>query len=210
MSIFGPKILEEHQSKYSGPVRLMQGWGYKYVSTGILTQSGGVVEDVWRPVLKKIGRTHKTWLILGLGCGTVAKMISARLSPTAITGVDIDPLMLDLGRRHFALEHIPGLTVIRGDASRFVARTRRKFDFILVDLYLGDKLPAFVYTAKFLDRLRALGRSVVFNHLFYDDSKRQAAGRLVAKVGKIFPRVELVRSLTNILIVARAKPEDNI
>lgn len=202
MSIFGPKILEEHQSKYSGPVKLMQGWGYKYVSTGILTQSGGVVEDVWRPVLKKVGQPHKGWLILGLGCGTVAKMISDKLAPAAITGVELDPLMLDLGRHHFDLDKIPNLKVIRGDARRFVTRPRKKYDFILVDLYLGDKLPPFVYTGKFLIRLDKIGQTVIFNHLFYDEPKRQAAQKLVTKLANIFPSVELVRSLTNLLIIA--------
>jgi len=202
--MFGPEVLEEFDSPFGGRIRLMQGWGYKYVATGILTQSGGVIEDVWRPLLKKIGQKNKTWLILGLGAGTVAHMISKKYSPKAIVGVEIDPIMLDLGRRHFDLNAIPNLDIIQGDASQpsnWKTVQLRNFDYILVDLYLGDQLPKFVYARPFLRRLRQLGQTVVFNHLFYDAAKRQAAEGLVAATQQIFTSVTLVRSLTNVLIV---------
>jgi len=203
--MFGPKILEEYHSPYGGRIRLMQGWGYKYVATGILTQSGGVVADVWRPVLQKYSQKNKSWLILGLGAGTVANMLAKKYSPTSIVGVEIDPVMLDLGRRHFNLDKIPNLDVVQGDAQKLENWKTGQlvyYDYILVDLYLGDLLPSFVYSPAFLRSLHQVGRTVVFNHLFYDDSKRAAAGKLVATVSKIFHSVQLHRSLTNLLVVA--------
>ena len=55
-SIFRPKVISEFESRYSGTIQVRQGWGYKYVATGDLTQSGGVVADIWKPIVKKLER----------------------------------------------------------------------------------------------------------------------------------------------------------
>lgn len=203
MSIFSfkPKILEEHQSKFSGPVKVVSSWGDKYIATGILTQSGGLVKEVWEGVLKKYGREDKTWLILGLAGGTIAKIISDRLRPQKIVGVEIDPLMIELGKKYLDLNKIPGLEIILADTKSYMQRATGHFDFILVDMYLGDKLPDFVYDPKFLNKLGQLGELVIFNHLFYDADKKSKAGELVNNLKQIFTEVTLVRKLTNLLII---------
>ena len=204
--MFGPKVLEEFNSPYSGNIRLIQTWGYKYVATAGLTQSGGLVRDVWKPILKKLAHNHKlkptSWLILGLATGSVADMIAHKFHPQKIVGVELDPIMLDLGRRHFGLDQIPNLHVIQADAKSYVHRSRTSFDVILVDLYLGDRLPDFVYSDPFISRLKKLGQTIVINHLFYDDSKKLTAEGLVKKLDQVFSHIELVRTLTNLMIIA--------
>jgi len=198
--MFGPKVIEKFKSKHSGDMEVRQGWGYKYVATGNLTQSGGVVADVWKPVIKKYGQKNKSWLILGLATGTVAKLIP---QPSQITGVEIDPLMLNIGKKYFDLDQIPNLKILRLSAERYVLRADEVFDFVLVDLYLGDQVPSFVYSKNFLDQLGQLGQLVIINHLFYDDSKRQKAEELLKKLKAIFKKIELVRVLTNLVIIAK-------
>jgi spermidine synthase len=199
--LFGPKTLEERQSEYSGSVKVVSTWGYKYIATGILTQSGGLVKDVWEGVLKKYGRKNRSWLILGLAGGTIAKIVSDRLKPTQIVGVEIDPLMVELGKKYLDLSKIPKLEIIVADAKTYVFSVTGKFDYILVDMYLGDKLPDFVYTDKILRRFKTLGSCVIFNHLFYDSQKKVKAEELVNKLKLIFKEVTLVRKLTNLLII---------
>jgi spermidine synthase len=199
--LFGSKILEEHESKFSGPVKVVSFWGYKYIATGILTQSGGLVKDVWEQVLKKYGRKQKSWLILGLAGGTIAKVVSDYLKPAKITGVEIDPLMIDLGKRYLDLNKIPELEIVLADAKNYIYQTKSSFDYILVDMYLCDKLPDFVYSPKFLKRLKQLSSYVIFNHLFYDPEKKTKAEELVNKLKLIFTEVTLVRKLTNLLII---------
>jgi hypothetical protein len=196
----GPKLLARYQSPYSGDIRVMQTLGYRYVATGILTQSGGVVADVWKPVLKKIAQKNKTWLILGLATGTVAEMISNKYNPSHMTGVEIDPAMLEIGQKYFSLSKIPKLDIVQADAVSYIKTLKDRFDYILVDMYLGDKLPEFVYTSRFLHSLKLLGRTVVFNHLFYDDSKKALAEKLISSLKIIFPTISLQRVLTNVMI----------
>lgn len=203
--IFGPKTIAERDSKFSGRLKVVSTFGYRYIATGILTQSGGLVKEVWADTLRKFGRKGKSWLVLGLAGGTIAKFVSDRLSPETIVGVEIDPDMIELGKMYLDLNHIPELEIIQKDARLFVKSCRRNFDYILVDMYLGDKLPDFVYDVAFLSRLSKLGRVVIFNHLFYDPDKRAKAAELVAKLKPLFPSVTLSRKLTNLLVICSPK-----
>jgi spermidine synthase len=203
--MFGPKLLEEVQSKYSGPLRVMQAWGYRYVSTGYWTQSGGIIKDVWQPVFKKLKpQKNKSWLILGLAAGTLAKMIP---QPAQITCVEIDPAMIAIGKKYFGLSQIPNLKIIQKDAKDYLLTTKDRFDFILVDMYLGDQLPKFVYSQKFLGQLEQLGQLVIVNNLFYTDTQKITCKNFIKSLEKIFPKIELIRSLTNLLVICRGKSD---
>lgn len=190
--MFGTKVLEKFDSKYSGEVKVMQAWGYKYVATGFWTQSGGIIKELWQPVFKKVKfEKNKTWSILGLSTGTVAKLLP---SPAKIFGVEIDPIMIEIGKKYFDLNKIPNLEIICADAQKY----HPPADITLVDLYYGDQMPSFVYSDKFLKYLKNL---VIINHLYYTPDQKQNAEKLVKKLEKIFTQVELLRSLTNLLII---------
>jgi spermidine synthase len=199
--MFSPKLLESRHSKFSGDINVFSDFGYKYISTGQLTQSGGLVKDVWEPVLKKIGQKNKSWLILGLAGGTLAGMIAKKYQPNHLVGVEIDPIMVDLGKKYLKLADIPNLEIIIKDAQKYIETTKGRFDYIFVDMYFGDKLPQFIYSPKFLKKFRILGHTVIFNHLFYDDKKVKNANKLVTSLKSIFPKINLLRKLTNLLII---------
>ncbi len=201
LDFFKPRTLEVSKSKYSGDLRVVSGFGYRYITTGPLTQTGGIVKDVWQPVLDKYGKSGKTWLVLGLAGGTIAKHVSDTKSPRQITGVEIDPEMVRLGKKYLDLDKIPTLEIFTEDAVRYVSRTKAKYDYVLVDMYLGDKLPTFVYDQKFLKKLSTIGSTVIFNHLFYDAQKKLLAEKLITDLQKIFFSVELSRQLTNLLVI---------
>lgn len=203
MPLFSSQVLEEADSKFSGRLRVMDSWGSRYIATGPLTQSGGLVKDVWEAVLKKYGRKNSTWLILGLAGGTIAGVISRKLKPKNIVGVEIDPVMVELGKKYLGLNQVLNLDIVIADAKVYLESLTSHFDYILVDMYLGDRLPDFVYDRKFLEKLKKSGNTVIFNHLFYDDSKRKKAGELVESLKPLFSEVILVRKLTNLLIVGK-------
>jgi len=210
LSLFSPKILETVNSKYSGEVKVVSTWGYKYIATGVLTQSGGLVRDVWEPVLRQVAKKSFPWaesgLILGLAGGTIAGIVAGLYPGIHITGVEIDPEMIRLGRKYLGMDKIPNLDIEIKDAKDYVFHIplHSHFDLILVDMYIGDQLPSFVYSPKFLKKLSQSGRLVIFNHLYYDDCKRRLAGQLVDRLGQIFGEVRLMRKLTNLLIICEA------
>jgi spermidine synthase len=200
--VFFPKILEQKQSVHSGLIKVVRSGGYNYISTGPLTQSGGIVRELWWDLLKKVGKPNKSWLILGLSGGTIAQIVNKLFPPADITGVEIDPVMIDFGKKYLDLDKIPGLEIVIDDAQHYLSHSAiQPFNYILVDMYLGDKLPEFVYSPDFLKRLKLLSPYIIFNHLFYDYPKRQNAKKLVAELEKIFSHVKLIRKLTNLLII---------
>ena len=189
-------IVEEIKSKYSGVlvVKKTWDWGWKYyVSTGLLTQSCGIINDLWRPVIKSLRLKIENCLILGLATGTLAKM----LPDMQITVVEIDPAMIAIGKKYFGLDKIPKLKIINQDAKDF----RGRFDVIFVDLYLGDKPPSFLYSHKYLKKINEMGKMVIINHLFYDPEKKTKAEMLINKLNKYFKNIKLQHVLTNVMII---------
>jgi spermidine synthase len=184
-------------------MQVIKGYGTKYVVTGQWTQSGGVIYDVWKPILDKVARKNNSWLILGLATGTAAKLISKKYKPSRIVGVEIDPDMIRIGRQYFDLDKIPDLEVKVLSAKDYVLSAIEHFDYVLVDMYSGDKLPEFVYTEKFLRKLRRCGDVVVINHLFYESWMKENAEKLVENVKNIWDEVRLERVLTNLMIICR-------
>lgn len=199
-------VLEEIVSQYSGKLRVIKSlFGDPYISTGYLTQSGGLVHDVWQPVTKLIthhSSLHK-FLILGLAGGTLAKLISKANPKASITGVEIDPAMVYLGKKYLGLDKINNLKIIIKDANDYLLKTKDYFDVIFVDLYLNDQVPDFVYSKKFLQKLRA--KIIIINHLFYDEDKKQQAHKLIDQCQMLNYQITLRRVLTNVLIIATPK-----
>ena len=193
----GTKILEERKSKFNGDVRVVRSWGMgTYIQSNGLTQSGGIVESIWRSVLKKIkAEKIKSVLVLGLGGGTVAKLIRKFWPEAKIKGVDIDPVMIELGKKYLGLDEI-GIGVEIRDAFDLPLGHH---DLIIVDLYQGDKFPKKFEDESFLKKLVGSGL-VIFNRLYYGD-KRPEAVRFGNKLQKVFKRVEWFYPEVNLMFV---------
>ncbi|TSC88126.1 MAG: spermidine synthase [Microgenomates group bacterium Gr01-1014_16] len=201
---FVPQILATIPSRFNGRIIVKDGFGSRYIHTDVaeVTQSGGIVNKLWLPVFKKIKPSPgKSWLVLGLAGGTVVRQISQKFTPSRLVGVEIDPVMIDIGKKYFDLDKIPNLEIIQLDAKRYTLNAKDHFDYILVDLYIGDKIPAFTSQPEFLDQLEQLGQLVIFNRLFYNSANKTSAQEFVKLVGNHFSKTELVRSFANLMII---------
>jgi spermidine synthase len=207
--MLGTKILEERESKYNGQLKAVRSLGFgTYIQAGGLTQSGGIVESIWRSTLKKINvkkLNAKSVLILGLGGGTVAKLIKKNWPESKITGVDIDPIIIELGKKYLGLDP-DGLKIIIGDALGIIQNSKfkiQKFDLIVVDLYNGDKYPEKFDTENYIHLVRSLlAREgvAIFNRLYYNDKRPQAV-KFGNKLKKIFYKVEWFYPEANLMFV---------
>jgi spermidine synthase len=94
-------------------------------------------------------------LILGLGGGTVARLLRARWGVVRILGVDDDPTILATAN---AVGWLPlgGVEVLMTDAFTYVATCQERFDYIAVDLFRGDRLAGRAFGKPFLRRVRGL------------------------------------------------------
>lgn len=80
-------------------------------------------------------RTVSSILILGLGCGTVARQCRALFPTAVIAGVDLNREVLDLAYRDFALGKI-GINVVAVSGQAYLTETSLKFDAIIDDMWL--------------------------------------------------------------------------
>lgn len=202
---FKPQILESINSRVSGKMEVRKLGRDIYVTTSGLTQSGGLIKDLWSKTLKKTAKTHSlekcSWLILGSATGTLAKIVATHYSPSRMVGVEMDPEMLRIGKEYFELGKITGLEIVQRDANKYIQSTTDNFDWVLVDLYVGDQLPKFVYSDRFISAVKKNGHQAIFNHLFYDPGKVKLAKSLSAKLATKFSHIQLIRELSNLLIV---------
>ena len=197
--MIGTKILAERKSKFNGNLRVIRSLGLgTYIQSDGLTQSGGVVEGIWKRTLKRIRNSKfeiQNCLILGLGGGTVAKLLRKYWPKAKITGIDIDSEIVDLGNKYLGLGEVD-LDIKIQDAGQEILGS---FDLTVVDLYNGDRFPSKFETKKFLSCLTD-SKIVVFNRLFYKD-KRGPAMEFGEKLKKIFRNVEYYYPGVNVMFI---------
>jgi spermidine synthase len=126
--------------------------GRKVLRVGGVIQSVGVdashVPDVWDAMLPR--ERPASALILGLGGGTIATLMTRRWGPLPIVGVERDPAVAWLARHEFGLDALPHVEIVVADAFEYARRCERCFDAICVDLYVAGKLTHGVLGAAFL------------------------------------------------------------
>lgn len=204
--MIGTRILEERKSNFNGNLRVVKSFGLgTYIQANGLTQSGGVVESIWKSTLKRIAyrekRIVKNCLILGLGGGTVAKLIRKLWPDVKITGVEIDPVMVELGKKYLELDK-SDVDIKIADASNSALYAKR-YDLVVVDLYQGDKFPKKFEDENFLEKLTR-NKLVIFNRLYYGD-KRPEAVKFGLKLQKIFKKVEYYYPEANLMLLCYAR-----
>lgn len=205
----GRQILEEVQSPINGKLVVVRdlAWG-THIMAGGLTQSGGVAGEIWKTSLRKL----RPWfsdpgqvLILGLGGGSIVGIVRRFWPRAEIVGVDIDPVIVNLGKKYLGLKKL-GIEVKIQDAleyARGAKKKAKKYDLICVDLYVGDSFPQKFEEGKFLELIRKLLTKkgvVVFNRLYYGD-KRPLAMKFLGKLQETFGRVEILFPQANIMFL---------
>lgn len=126
--------------------------GRPVLRVGGVIQSVGVNEtyqaDIWDAMLPHNRPANA--LILGLGGGTIASLLTQRFGPVPITGVECDPAVVWLARRQFGLDALEHLRIVVKDAFEFVRHCREQYDTICVDLYTAGKMAHGVLGPRFL------------------------------------------------------------
>lgn len=207
MNLFGlTKILEERKSPYNGNLRVVKTFGMgTYIQSDGLTQSGGIVESIWKETIREIlkqKRNISSVLILGFGAGTVAKLVRKYLPNSEIEGIEIDKYMLELGEKYLELDK-GDYKIKIGDAFKELKNIKNKYSLIIVDLYQGDQFPSnfedgknIILIKKILDKTGI----VIFNRLYYGD-KRPETVKFGRKLEKHFPDVKWFYPEANVMFI---------
>jgi spermidine synthase len=205
MDIFNPvKVLEEKDSKFNGKVKVVRSLGLgTYIQVDNLTQSGGVVNNIWKEVIRKVKKIKpeiNNCLILGLGGGTIVSLIEKYWKDTKIIGVDIDPVMVEMGEKYLGLKNVK--TVI-ADARKYITKDKQKYDLIIVDLYQGYEYPTEFEKEEYLEKLKNLLSKdgvLIVNRLYFGE-KRPMAMKFGIKLEKVFSKVEYLFPEANLFFL---------
>jgi len=154
--------------------------------------TGSVWDAIAAGLLALPPQRRRSVLLLGIGGGSAARVIRAVAPAARIVGVEIDPEVVRAARRWFDLDAL-GIEVVVDDAARFLMRTRRRFDAVLEDVFMGDarrlrKPPGFPLPA--LDRVQRIlrpGGIAVCNTL---DEATEVRAALAERFGRLV-RVEI-------------------
>ena len=116
-------------------------------------------------------------LILGFGAGSVADILQNESGCLAhITGVEIDPEVIDLANKYFNLQDFSNLDIEITDALEFVVTAKPVYDLIVVDLFIDHWIPERFDTPEFVENLKRIllpGGKIFFNRMAYSYSDKQ-------------------------------------
>jgi spermidine synthase len=128
-------------------LHLNEGWAIHSITParGVLT--GGYYDaTLLLPLLN--GAPAGRMAILGNAAGTVVNQYGAVWPQTRIDGVEIDPLVTEVGRRYFGMTN-PNLTVHTADARFWLRGVKGPFDAMFVDAYRQPYIPFHLVSREF-------------------------------------------------------------
>lgn len=130
----------------------------------IYTDNRNRYEPVYRGIQEFIDSvcTHidlKFICVLGGGGGTLLRFLMRNIqSIRMIDSVEINPLIISLCKKYFLGDLLKPkntkLNLIKSDAFDFIKNTMNQYDFIYVDLYFKDIIPAATHQEEFIKDLK--------------------------------------------------------
>jgi spermidine synthase len=214
-----PKVIYEVDSKINGKVRVVDvGRTRKLLANNVLQSISENSPSCPKIFLGKAAEliikeapTAKRILMLGLGGGTVANILSKKLPEAQIVSVELDPVMIDVAKKYFGLDSVKNHRVIEADALRVVVEpeefdlAKGSFDVLYVDIFVGDQYPDLGKTGNFIAAVKRLvtsGGLIIFNRIYTEEHQED--------VDDFVHQVETFLGDTKSEVVAGYTNSDNI
>ena len=186
-----------HSIYYPNPNTTLTGWYWDYFLAAPYFNPGFTPQN-----LHRVG-------IIGLAAGTIAHQFTQVYGPVPIDGVEIDPAIVDVGRKYFAMNE-PNLHVHVQDGRTYLETTQAQYDVIAIDAFQQPYIPFQLTTREFFSTIRAHLSStgvVALNtaHTTHDYRLVQA---FVNTMSQVFPSVYVfdVPGTFNTEIMASVQP----
>lgn len=143
--------------------------------------SYGSLQRILRIGLQSIGfeaiNKMEHIIILGVAGGSVIKTLTDEIKfKGKITGIEIDPEIIQIANQYFKLNEIPNLEIVIDDAFEYVLKTKLHYDLIIIDIFQDTAMPNFLYEKFFIDRVSFLLKSkgfILFNTMLLNDKANQ-------------------------------------
>jgi len=203
LSFFIPVIVHQKKSQISKNLEVTWNNGQLVLDSKNTNYSYGSLQRILRKGLHYIGferiRNFENILLLGVAGGSVVKTLVDDIKFTGpITGVEIDPKVIELANTYFGLNTIPNLEIVIDDAFEFVLRTKQKYDLIIIDIFEDTTMPNFLFQDFFINRINFLLKVngfILFNTMTLTNKDKERNLRYRAKFDndysvRMYPKVE--------------------
>ncbi|MBI5075835.1 MAG: fused MFS/spermidine synthase [Nitrospirae bacterium] len=152
-----------------------------------------------------LDRDPKDVLFVGLGAGAMPKYFTSRYPDASIDIAEIDPDMLVVAQKYFYFKENERMKVHVDDGRLFVKRTKKKYDWIILDAYQNDYIPFHLTTLEFLREVKSkLKENGVVVANITSSFKNKFFDSMVMTYKKAFPHLAIFRGKTsgNFIFVA--------
>ena len=161
LSFLIPINLVKKQSAFSKTLEVTYINGALVLDSLNTNYSYGSLQRILAKGLRYIGyeriKKFEKILVLGVAGGSVVKTLVNEIKfKGEITGVEIDPNVIELANEYFNLNNIPNLKIYIDDAFEFVLKTNSKFDLIIIDIFQDTQMPNFLFEEFFINRINFL------------------------------------------------------
>jgi predicted membrane-bound spermidine synthase len=151
----------------------------------------------------------KSMAIIGLAAGTAARQASAVFGPIPIDGYEIDPAIIEVGRKYFGMNE-PNLDAIAQDGRWGLAHSSHKYSIVAIDAYRPPYIPWHLTTQQFFqivhDHLTTDGTMVI--NVGNAPGDRRLVDGLASTIRTVFPSIYImdVPDTFNSIIYATLRP----
>jgi len=143
-------VTEDHGQRF---LRLNKLWGHHSKSLNPETKLSGDYYDEF--LVAQLFSDAKTTLILGNAAGT-SMMQTRHFFSTRVDGVEIDPVITEVGKEFFGLVLDDKTRIYHEDARTYLIKNQEKYDVIYVDIFAGSPyVPFHVITIEFFELVKA-------------------------------------------------------
>lgn len=219
------KLIFETESAYNYIQVVQQG-----TQVSLMLNEGHAIHSVYDPNQVLTGGPWDYWSVapyftkdfrpsdmqsmamIGSAAGTAARIFTAAYGPLPVDGVEIDPQIVDVGRRYFALGQLTNMTTYEQDGRTFLQTAGRdkKYTVVGIDAYRQPYIPFHLTTVEFFQQVRE--RLTPNGAVMINAGRTATDTRLVDALAntmkRVYPDVYVidVPTMANSMVVATNSP----
>ena len=143
-------------------------------------------------------------LMLGLGGGAIPRMLANINSQFFIDIVEIDPEMAAVAEKYFHFKTTDRIRLFINDAFQFLKKSKKTYDIIIMDAYIGNNLPKSLSSLDFFKEAdkHLSNKGVLIANLMTTD--RPYYKKMLKKINSAFSEIWLLHAETSSNAIAFA------
>ncbi|MCO5230206.1 MAG: methyltransferase domain-containing protein [Chitinophagales bacterium] len=196
LSYFYDIPIEKRHSDYSGTLEVSLHRGEWKLSTFNAIYSFGKHYTSYEKAFKQLDIQlfpAKNILILGVGIGSVVRLLEKHPTIQSITAVDIDEAIIELAKKYWPVTFQKiKTTFIVQDALDWLEQSTQahQYDLIISDVFIDDKTPENMLGTKYLKAIKRMLSTkgiLIYSKLHYSEQNKEDNIQFEKTFLKIFP-----------------------